>query len=285
MVALLEMAFRTPVPPPVARAQRNWGGFSAEYVKLTSDAPYEFRNRGERHYLALHDITLREGELRIEGLKRLTTRNLRDTITFVPKGCGTEGWCHPEPRGNSFVAMYFDPEAIRQELAERYDSVQPPPFAYAQNASLRGTLEKLKALVQEPEIDDLHAESLCLLASLEIFRVVTDGPGRLSDRQVALVRDFVEAHLADQIGLSDLASVAGLSRFHFSRAFKATIGENPHAFVQKRRISRAANLLRTGDLPIEMIASAVGYRGTPQFRRAFREVTGVAPLNYRLQGR
>ncbi|MBD3761222.1 hypothetical protein [Rhizorhabdus sp.] len=68
------------------------------------------------------------------------------------------------------MAMYFDFAAIRQELGEKFDSLQPLPFAYGHNAALRVTLGKFKALVQEPEIDELLAESLCL-ASLEIFGI------------------------------------------------------------------------------------------------------------------
>ncbi|SDC05880.1 AraC family transcriptional regulator [Sphingomonas sp. YR710] len=280
----LELAFTSPTPP-LARLPRDWRGFSAEYVDFTSDAPFEFRNLGDSHYLALHDIALRDGELKIDGLTRRNTLDLRDTITFVPRGCEVSGWSDPVERSNSFVAMYFDPEVIREDLGARYMRAEPGPFAYARNAPLRDTLKKLEAVIREPEIDELHAESLCLLASLEIFGVMADAQGRLSDRQVTAVTEFVEAQLHKPIGLSDMAAVAGLSRFHFSRAFKATTGENPHGFVQRRRIARAANLLTTSDLSIEAIALVVGFAGASQFRRVFRDQMGISPLSYRLQRR
>jgi len=280
----LELAYADRAPP-LARVPRDWSGFSAEYVELASDAPYEFKSRGEHHYLALHDIALRDGELRVDGLPTLHNRDLRDTITFVPQGCGIDGWCHPDARPNSFVAMYFDPYAVREDLGARYARFKPAPFAYARNPQLHATLKKLETLLREPDVDELHAESVCLLASLEIFGVLADAGGRLSDRQLGAVSDYVEAHLSDTVGLSDLASVAGLSRFHFSRAFKATTGENPHAFVQRRRIARATTLLMNADLSIDAVASAVGYKGAPQFRRVFREVMGTSPLNYRIQRR
>lgn len=279
------MAFALPSPPPVTRMARDWSGFSAEYVELTSEAPYDFKNRGDTHYLALHDIALRDGELRVDGLPPCHTRDLRETITFTPKGCAVEGWSHPELRPNSFVALYFDPEIVREDLGARYARSAPGPFVYARDSQLRDTLKKLEAVVRAPDIDDLRAESVCLLASLEIFGVLSDPQGRLSDRQVAAVTNFVEGHLQDPIGLADLAAVAGLSRFHFSRAFKATTGDNPHGFVQKRRIARAAQMLHSTEMPIEAIATAVGYRGAPQFRRAFRDVNGVPPLTYRIQRR
>ncbi|WP_202800513.1 AraC family transcriptional regulator [Novosphingobium sp. Rr 2-17] len=258
-------------------------GFSAEYVELGSADPYAFKNRGDRHYLALHDIALTDGEMTVDGMPTLRVRDLRDTITFVPKGCGIDGWSEPEPRLNSFIAMYFDPEAIREDLGTRYAERDPTPFAYSRDPQLRATLKKLGALVRAPEVDKLHAESVCLLASLEVFGVMADKQGRLSDRQVKMVTDFVEGHLHEAIGLGELAGVAGLSRFHFSRAFKATTGENPHVFVQRQRIARAVNLLTHSDLSIEAIAASVGYRGAPQFRRAFHGVMGSSPLKYRLR--
>lgn len=76
-------------------------GLFRRICSIDQDAPYEFPNPGESHYLALHDIALRDGELRIDGLKPVSKRNLRDTTTFVPKGCMKEGWRHPEPQTNS----------------------------------------------------------------------------------------------------------------------------------------------------------------------------------------
>ncbi|BCH68076.1 MULTISPECIES: AraC family transcriptional regulator [Rhizobium/Agrobacterium group] len=279
----LKIDFAEPDLAPVSRRAHHSHGFSVEYVELGSAEPYEFRSRGDSHYLALHDIALTDGELRVDSLPRLHVRDLRDTITFVPKGCGIEGWSKPKPRVNSFVAMYFDPEVIHQDLGSRYARRDLPPFAYSRDPQLRATLKKLAALVRAPQVDELHAESVCLVASLEVFGVMADRQGRLSDRQIASVTDFVEGHLHETIGLAELAAVAGLSRFHFSRAFKATTGENPHAFVQRRRISRAVKLLEQVELPIDAIAGAVGYKGTPQFRRAFHEVMGTSPLKYRLR--
>jgi AraC family transcriptional regulator len=97
-----------------------------------------------------------------------------------------------------------------------------------------------------------------------------------------MVTDFVEGHLHGEISLADMASVAGLSRFHFSRAFKATTGESPYAFVQRRRIARASSLLKNSPLPIDAIASSVGFNGSMQFARAFREIMGMPPSKYRV---
>lgn len=198
-LATLEIGFSEPFNPPLLRLSREWNGFSAKYVELGSNVPFDFRSRGQTHFVALHDIALRDGEPRVDGLAPVFTRDLRDTITFVPRGCGIEGWPHPEARSNSFVAMYFDPEALREDLGSRYARREPAPFAYARNPQLQGTLKKLQALVRASDVDGLLAESVCLLASLEIFGVLADPYGRLSDRQITVVTDYVENHLHELI--------------------------------------------------------------------------------------
>ena len=280
MRSQLKLEFKANVPPPVVRNLRDWHGFSAERVQLVSNDRYEFKNSGESYYLALHDIVLREGELRVDGLPPLHQRNLRGTVTFVPKGCSTEGWCQPVDRPNSFVAMYFDPKAVVEDLGDRYAKRNPPPFAYSRDLNLRLTLGKLSDVLESPEPDDLHAESICLLAALEVFGVLADPGGRLSDRQVHGVIDYVEGHLGEAISLADLAAVAGLSRFHFSRAFKASTGDSPNTFVQKRRIQRACQMLATSSFSVDEIAALVGFKGATQFRRVFRELMGMSPTQY-----
>jgi AraC family transcriptional regulator len=80
-------------------------------------------------------------------------------------------------------------------------------------------------LLSQPSVDDLQAESLSLLAALEVFSIVTEPvSGRLSERQLRDVHDYLHANLNRVVSLSDLAAAARLSRFHFSRAFKNATG-------------------------------------------------------------
>lgn len=263
---------------------RHWPGFSTEFVQINGLEPYEYRSRGDHHYLAIHDIVLKDSELLIDGMEKRQDLDLRNKVTFVPKGCGVEGWSEPARRSNSFFAVYYDTNTLHEDLDLRYNSSEPAPFAHVRSAPLQSTLLKLESLMrQEDQADDLLAESLCLLSAVEVFGVLADPGGRLSDRQVSMVRDYVDAHLHDDISLADLANVANLSRFHFSRAFKAATGETPTSFVQKRRIERSKALLDAGGLPIELVALAVGFKGAAQFRRVFREIVGVPPAKFRSQ--
>ena len=87
----------------------------------------------------------------------------------------------------------------------------------------------------------------------------------------------MEAHLGGLIVLDDLAAVARLSPWHFARAFRATVGLSPYAFVTARRMDRAGVLLRTSARTVEEVARALGYANVSHFRRTFRRHHGMPP--------
>lgn len=102
-------------------------------------------------------------------------------------------------------------------------------------------------------------------------------PGRLDRRTVDRVAEFVDAELSGVLTLDRLAAVAGLSPFHFARAFKATTGLAPHQFVTFRRIHRATTLLVESTDPVDQVAHAVGMPNVSHFRRVFRSHLGLTP--------
>src|SRR3546814_16607537 len=81
--------------------------------------------------------------------------------------------------------------------------------------------------------------------------------------------------------LRSLASDAGLSRFHFCRAFKASTGLSPHAWLRHHRLEQAMNMLRDTDEPVVSISAALGYSSQTAFAAAFRKLTGETPSNWR----
>jgi AraC-like DNA-binding protein len=95
------------------------------------------------------------------------------------------------------------------------------------------------------------------------------------------VRDYIEAQLATPIAIGDLASLAGLSRCHFSRAFKQSVGIPPHRYVMNRRVERAAQLIQRTDRPLSQIALDVGFSDQSHFSRVMARATGFTPLRLR----
>ena len=109
-------------------------------------------------------------------------------------------------------------------------------------------------------------------------RITQEG---LDRRRLSRVLDYIEANLEGDLTIDHLASIACLSRFHFARAFKAGIGQAPHQYVSAKRLERAKGLLMRGDQPLVDIALALNFSCQANFTRAFRQVTGQTPGQYR----
>ena len=105
--------------------------------------------------------------------------------------------------------------------------------------------------------------------------------GGLPPRALRSVREFIEAHLEENISIQALAATAGLSMYHFARAFKQSEGVTPHHYLMRRRVRRAQDLLATTDLPLSEIALASGFADQSHCARRFREHVGVTPSSYR----
>jgi AraC family transcriptional regulator len=278
----LILDFVEPSKGPERHQSRAFGGFAAEYVRLEGSEGFSFRRSGYTHYLAIHDIQLTDGEIEVDGLGLDRSRDLRNAITFIPSGCGVAGWSEPVRRSNTFTALTIDPSQIREDLEARYAHSSFRPHLYFRDAALQSTLLKLQALLIDPDADDLHLESVCVLAAVEILKVERRPEiGRLSARQLEQVLEFVAGNLTCKIELQDLAAVAGLSRFHFSRLFKRTTGQSPYDFVLEQRVRAAATALASTTDPVEAIAPMVGFRSASQLARAFRQTYGRSPQAYR----
>src|SRR5438445_13745657 len=78
-----------------------------------------------------------------------------------------------------------------------------------------------------------------------------------------------------------LANIACVSAAHFSRQFRATFGEPPHRYLQRRRVERAMELLRETTRPVTEICFDVGFNSLGTFSRTFRAVVGESPSQYR----
>jgi len=92
---------------------------------------------------------------------------------------------------------------------------------------------------------------------------------------------FIEANLQADLRLEHVAREAGMSKFYFSRRFKATTGASFRAFLARRRIARAVALLGEGRHSISEVYQEVGFKDLSHFSRVFRLLTGQPPSRYR----
>jgi AraC-like DNA-binding protein len=101
------------------------------------------------------------------------------------------------------------------------------------------------------------------------------------DRHLLRAKDLADARYAEPLGVEDMARAAGLSRAHFSRAFRQVFGIAPHAYLLTRRLERAAALLRTTDRTVAEICMDVGLQSIGSFTSSFTRTYGMSPTAYR----
>lgn len=105
----------------------------------------------------------------------------------------------------------------------------------------------------------------------------------LSQEQLRRVIERMEDAIAEDLSVAELAAIAGMSRHHFSRAFKVSTGFPPYEYLTRRRVERAKEMLAMPNSSITRIAYLVGFTSPSHFAAAFRRVTGHTPTAWRRQ--
>jgi transcriptional regulator GlxA family with amidase domain len=97
-------------------------------------------------------------------------------------------------------------------------------------------------------------------------------------------RDVMDRRYAEPLDVPTLARIAYVSEAHFIRTFRATFGETPKRYLQRRRVERAMFLLRSTDRSVTDICMDVGFTSLGTFSRVFRDIVGEPPSSYRSRG-
>jgi AraC family transcriptional regulator len=137
-------------------------------------------------------------------------------------------------------------------------------------------------------LDRILADALNTALTVQIMQHFVD-PSKialtpsngLSRDRLKRVQDYIEVHLDDRLTLTELAGVACLSAYHFSRSFKQATGVGLHHYVMQRRLERAKTLIRRTNQPLALIALEAGFADQSHLATLFRRETGVTPGQFR----
>jgi AraC family transcriptional regulator len=222
--------------------------------------------------------------------RRFSSRTRVGTITLIPEGQDGR-WDIGGPIEVSHVYLPDDriqmcAEALlggrRVELIGRVGFDDPAAARILELLSREAwTDDPASRLFLEQAVDLLCTQLVRGHSSFGALEA--EAPHGLADWQVKRVTGYMREHLSEEIGLEELATLAGLSRFHFCTAFRRATGHSPHAWLVLQRIAESRRLLAVPELPVTEIALAVGYQTPSAFTAAFRKVTGMTPSDYRRQ--
>jgi AraC-like DNA-binding protein len=187
------------------------------------------------------------------------------------------------PEGWAYKVLYVDP-SILHEWAER-DGAPPRAARWVvfRDRALRGALLSAHAaLASEPP--GLAVDEPVLRAVAALRPHLRPGPreritATLEHAAVRRARHHLRERWDQPVSLSELATVAGLSRFELVRRFRAQIGVTPQTFQSNLRIDHARRMLATGATPAA-VAATCGFADQPHLTRVFKRAVGVTPARY-----
>jgi AraC family transcriptional regulator len=277
-------------PARLARRQTAaWRGLSGEVIRIVSQDSFESEYHGPYHLLVLYTQAVRhKGESIVEGLPRSTLHDFSDKLTFVPAGRRFRE--SQEPRAVTRATyLHIDPRGPLVEPEAAFADAELAPRLFFDDLVLRQTARKLEALVDAGQSGArLYAEALGIVLVHELLRlnngtVQAEQPvrGGLATWQRRSVAQYIEENVSAQISLAELAELAQLNIFHFSRAFKRSFGMPPHRYHTSRRIEWAKILLAQPEQSVTEIALDMGFSDTSSFAAAFRRLVGRTPTEYR----
>jgi AraC family transcriptional regulator len=252
-------------------AVKNWRTRSAE--NLADSARHTF-------YLTLSGQS-RLTETWTEGGPRYAGREQPGTVTYIPPF--RQRFSAYADVDSRFLTLRVDPGWLARQIPEpmawRPFTNEPRP---EMSRALRRLAETDGAILRDPLAGaDIVLGLVALLDAETAQNLSSVSLVSFDVRLIRRIEDWIEAHLAGGIELDDLASLAGLSPWQFSRRFRAALGVSPYRFVTHVRLRRAKAMLTEGGLPIARIAAATGFHDQAHLTNTFRRFTGVTPMAYR----
>jgi AraC family transcriptional regulator len=183
-----------------------------------------------------------------------------------------------------------------QRTQERFNLPQSSPHSIEYLGGLHDDLiygigtSLLSEIVAPTSTGSMLAEAASLTLAARLFQKYqnqdeTKHSGavsyKLNDIRVRRVLNYIETHLEEDLTVANLADIANLSPFHFTRMFSATLGVSPNRYISRRRLENAKSMIKLGRLPLTEIAHRSCFSSQASFNRAFRRATGMSPGEFR----
>ncbi|HZY82578.1 MAG TPA: AraC family transcriptional regulator [Cyclobacteriaceae bacterium] len=180
--------------------------------------------------------------------------------------------------------------SLNPTRAEQILGFFSPPFTVYSNDNdiLVNTLnDQLYEATKDGGINQpLFVETLCISLLMHVntrylrARVRQHPRGRLTPSQLAMVSEYIHSRLGQNISLKDLCSLVNLSRYHFTRLFKGTLGTTPHRYILQCKVEYAKTLMTKRKGSILDAAYQLSFSDHAHFTNTFRKLTGITPKSF-----
>jgi AraC family transcriptional regulator len=296
-----------PIASEASRTAAERRPADAEMARVLGTAPLRMAsdpsNGAIAHWKhgALHDVVAPMADHVVmiypTGLQRLERRSGKSVaigtarsgvVTIIPAGSSAR-WDIPGPVN---VVQLYLPQTTLERVAGEANTTAPGDLlertGHPDPVTSRLLMSASDVLEGSAALDALFRQQLTDLLATRLLAAHSGAPATVQPAMGGLspatLRGAIERLRSDSdadVSLSALASDAGLSRFHFCRAFKESTGLSPHAWLRQHRLEQAMNMLRDTDASIVSVAAALGYSTQTAFAAAFRKLTGETPSDWR----
>ena len=284
-----EERFRESTPAPTS-AGRGWTGI--ELMQYTGYVDEIVAPPLPDHVAAVY-LGRSPADVRVKMDGRFYEERFhRGEIAIVPAGTPWEGaW---QRRADDVLEIRLG-DAFLREVAQSVE-VDPDDLEIVNRLCVPDPQIERIALSLKAEVEadgllggKLYAESLATALAITLIRdhsslwrkaarkTARERAGGLPRRALREVVDYIGDNLQKDLTLAEMARVARMSPYHFSRLFKESTGLTPHQYVIERRVQRARELLSSTDLPIAEVALLCGFAHQSHLNRHFKRLLGVNP--------
>jgi AraC-like DNA-binding protein len=222
-----------------------------------------------------------------QGVQRFRCKRAHHTSTpgrsiLIEPGAVHDGHA-PEAGGFTYVMLYLPQAWVARQLEDVghvLSASQLPAFraTLCEDAPLGSAIQRAFDSLHGKEGRLARDQSLDRMMALLARHTEAAGAGRADPRMLA-VRDHLHDRMADDVGLEELARVAGVDRFRLTRQFTNAFGLSPHAYLVRLRLRAARRLLATGTT-VSDVAAAVGFADQSHLGRWFQRAYRLSPAAY-----